>query len=62
MHPLLRMHHQCVEKRVTEGEAAAAELGLELEADTIRAALAYERGEFHRMALKVASSLTSSCS
>ena len=54
MHPLLRMHHQCVEKRVTEGEAAAAELGLELEADTIRAALAYERGEFHRMALKVA--------
>lgn len=52
MHPLLRLHHRCVEKRVTAAEAAAAELGLELEAATIRQALTYERGQFSRMALK----------
>ncbi|MFI5688400.1 hypothetical protein [Streptomyces sp. NPDC051636] len=52
MHPLLRLHHRCVEKRVTAAETAAAELGLELEAATIRQALTYERGQFPRMALK----------
>lgn len=46
------MHHRYVEKRVSEGEAAAAELGFELETDTIRTALAYERGQFPREALK----------
>ncbi len=42
---------------MTEAQAAAAELGLGLEVDTIRSALAYERGFFRRVALKFAVSM-----
>lgn len=47
-HPYLRLHHRCVEKRIAAGQAAAEELGLELQTATIREALAYERGQFLR--------------
>ncbi|MER7684852.1 hypothetical protein [Streptomyces sp. NPDC097610] len=41
---------------MTAGQAAAAELGIELQDATIRDALMYERGQFPRMALKVMAS------
>lgn len=57
MHPILRLHHRYVGRRVAEAQAAAAELRLGLEVNTIRSALEYERGSFRRVALKVAISM-----
>lgn len=51
-HPILRLHHRHVEKQVTAGEAASAELGIVLMGDSIRRALLYERGQHPRTALK----------
>lgn len=56
MHPLLRLHDRYVEKQMAAGEAAAAELGIVLEIDKIRAALRYERGQYPRRAIKVLAS------
>lgn len=52
IHPLLRLHHRCVEKRLTAGGTAVAELGILLDLEKIRAALLYERGQYPRSALK----------
>ncbi|MEV1083719.1 hypothetical protein AB0I98_36835 [Streptomyces sp. NPDC050211] len=41
-------------RRLTEAQAAAAELELALAVDTIRSALTYEQGYFRRAALKIA--------
>ncbi|MGI5196525.1 hypothetical protein ACQEVY_23230 [Streptomyces sp. CA-288835] len=40
-HPILRLHDRHVERRVVAAQAGATELGLELDAGTIRSALAY---------------------
>ncbi|MFC7830932.1 hypothetical protein [Streptomyces sp. NPDC057375] len=54
MHPILRLHHRYVDSRVADAQAAAAELEIVLEVNTIRSALEYERGSFRRVALKLA--------
>ncbi|WP_224275071.1 hypothetical protein [Streptomyces sp. LS1784] len=41
-HPLLRLHHRKIEKRLEPAEKAAAELGVPFDADKIRRALAYD--------------------
>jgi hypothetical protein len=48
------LHHRHVERRVTAAEAGATELGLGLDTDAIRSALAYGRGIFPLAASKVA--------
>ncbi|WP_406358465.1 hypothetical protein [Streptomyces sp. NBC_00658] len=49
-HPFLRLHYRSVERRVAAAEVAAAELGVELETAMIREALAYEHGQYRRVA------------
>lgn len=51
-HPLLRLHDRHVHKQITAAQAAAAELGLDLQVAAIREALAYRRWEYWRSALK----------
>ncbi|WP_141202781.1 hypothetical protein [Streptomyces griseorubiginosus] len=53
IHPLLRLHHRYVEKRVSAAEAAAKELGVDLKGEAIRQALAYDRRQFASMALRM---------
>ncbi|MFJ4633491.1 hypothetical protein [Streptomyces sp. NPDC088847] len=49
-HPLLRLHHRNIDKRVAGAQTAANELGIELQSTTIQEALAYKRGDFPRTA------------
>lgn len=53
-HLMLRLHHGYVERRVTEAQTGATELGLHLDVDTIRSALAFERGLLPLVAVKIA--------
>ncbi|MEU1185956.1 hypothetical protein ABZ464_51780 [Streptomyces sp. NPDC005820] len=48
-----RLHHQYVERHVTAAQAAAAELGIGLEVESIRSALAYEPGFLLRLSVKI---------